>query len=120
MTSSPPALSVRSAIRAIHLSQEHLMNSITAAFIRTSRSIRRATTNLLNRLTRKASLKLAVTVSLPPFVKFAIDYKAGLSKPEIGSKGHLQSYRRFARGLFAMSAATIDRALREAREPRAM
>jgi hypothetical protein len=60
------------------------MNSITAAFIRTSRSIRRATTNLLNRLTRKASLKLAVTVSLPPFVKFAIDYKADLSKPEIG------------------------------------
>ena len=58
------------------------MNAITAAFIRTSRSIRRATTNLLNRLTRKASLKLAVTVSLPPFVKFAIDYKADLSKPK--------------------------------------
>ena len=58
------------------------MNSITAAFIRTSRSIRRATNNLLNRLTRKASLKLSVTVSLPPFMKFAIDYTADLSKPE--------------------------------------
>ena len=58
------------------------MNSITAVFIRTSRSIRRATNNLLNRLTRKASLKLSVTVSLPPFVKFAIDYTADLSRPE--------------------------------------
>ena len=58
------------------------MNAITAAFIGTSRSIRRATANLLDRLSRKASLKLAVTVSLPPFVKFAIDYKADLAKPE--------------------------------------
>jgi hypothetical protein len=58
------------------------MNSITAVFIRTSRSIRRATNNLLNRFTRKASLKLSVTVSLPPFVKFAIDYTADLSRPE--------------------------------------
>ncbi len=58
------------------------MNSITAVFIRTSRSIRRATNNLLNRLTRKASLKLSVTVSLPPFVKLAIDYTADLSRPE--------------------------------------
>jgi len=57
------------------------MNSITAVFIRTSRSIRRASNNLLNRLTHKASLKLSVTVSLP-FVKFAIDYTADLSEPE--------------------------------------
>lgn len=58
------------------------MNSITAAFVRTSRSIRRATASLLDRLTRKASLKLAVTVSLPPFVKFSLDYRADLSRSE--------------------------------------
>jgi hypothetical protein len=83
MPSIPAAPFVRSAIRANHLSQEHLfMNSISAFFTRTSRSIRRATINLLVRLTRKASLKLALTISLPPFVKLAIDYKADLSKPE--------------------------------------
>ena len=48
------------------------MNAITATF-----SIRRATTDLLNRLTRKASLELAVTVNLPPFVKFAIGLQGG-------------------------------------------
>ena len=55
------------------------MNTFTAAIVRTSRSIRRAATNLI---TRKASINLAITISLPPFVKLAIDYKADLSKPE--------------------------------------
>ena len=58
------------------------MKSISASVTRTSRSIRRATKNLFVRLTRKASLKLALTISLPPFVKLAIDYKADPSKPE--------------------------------------
>jgi hypothetical protein len=30
----------------------------------------------------KASLNVALTISLPPFVKLAVDYKADLSKPE--------------------------------------
>ena len=58
------------------------MNTFTAAIVRTSRSIRRAATNLINRFTRKASINLVITISLPPFVKLAIDYKADLSKPE--------------------------------------
>jgi hypothetical protein len=58
------------------------MNPITAVFVRTSRSIRRAVISVLDRLTRKASLKLAVSVSLPPFLKFSLDYRADLSKPE--------------------------------------
>ncbi len=58
------------------------MNMFTAAIVRTSRSIRRAATNLISRLTRQASINLAITISLPPFVKLAIDYKADLSKPE--------------------------------------
>ncbi len=28
------------------------------------------------------TINLAITISLPPFVKLAIDYKADLSKPE--------------------------------------
>jgi hypothetical protein len=58
------------------------INTFTAAIVRTSRSIRRAATNLITRFTRKASINLAITISLPPFVKLAIDYKADLSKPE--------------------------------------
>ena len=60
------------------------MDTFTAAIVRTSRSVRRAATNLMSRFTRKASIKLAITItiSLPPFVKLAIDYKADLSKPE--------------------------------------
>jgi hypothetical protein len=58
------------------------MNTFTAAIVRTSRSVRRAATNLITRFTRKASINLAITISLPPFVKLAIDYKADLSKPE--------------------------------------
>ncbi len=37
------------------------MNMFTAAIVRTSRSIRRAATNLISRLTRKASINLAIT-----------------------------------------------------------
>ena len=58
------------------------MTSISAAITRTSRSIRRSAYTLILRLTRKASLKLALTISLPPFVKLAIDCKADLSKPK--------------------------------------
>jgi hypothetical protein len=55
------------------------MNTFTAAI---DRSIRGAASSLIGRFTHKASIKLAVTISLPPFVKLAIDYKADLSKPE--------------------------------------
>jgi hypothetical protein len=58
------------------------MKPIIAAIVRTSRNLRRAACKLLTRLTRKASIKLTFTVSLPPFLKPAIDYKIDLSKPE--------------------------------------
>jgi hypothetical protein len=72
---------ISSAIRD-HFSKEHPMNPIIAAFDRTSRSLRRTARSLTSRVTRKASLKLVLTISLPPFVKLAIDYKVDLSKPE--------------------------------------
>jgi hypothetical protein len=42
------------------------MNTLIAAIDRTSRGVRRAATNLISRFTRKASIKRAVTISLPP------------------------------------------------------
>jgi hypothetical protein len=36
---------------------------------------------LSRRLTRKAEIKLGITVSLPPFLKFALDYKADIGEP---------------------------------------
>ncbi len=54
------------------------MNTSISALTRTVRGIRRATHHLIARLTRKASIKLTVTVSLPPFVKIAFDYKADI------------------------------------------
>ena len=58
------------------------MNTIIAAVDRTITTIRRATGTLIERLTRKASFKLALTVNLPPLVKLTINYKADISEPE--------------------------------------
>ena len=41
------------------------MNTFTPAIDSTSRTIHRAATNLISRFTRKDSIKLAVTISLP-------------------------------------------------------
>ncbi len=38
----------------------------------------RSTTRLIRRLTRKAEIKLGLTVSIPPFVKLVADYKADI------------------------------------------
>ena len=57
------------------------MTTKTSALSRTARSIRRAINRITNRLTRKAKIKLDLTLSFPPFVKFALDYTADLSKP---------------------------------------
>jgi hypothetical protein len=63
------------------LQKETIMNTAISAITRTSRSIRRAVNRIARRLTRKASIKLGITVSVPPFVKFVFDYKADISKP---------------------------------------
>ncbi len=58
------------------------MTTLISALSRTARSFRRAINRIANRLTRKAKIKLGLTLSFPPFVKFALDYTADLSKPE--------------------------------------
>ena len=72
------------------------MTTFIAAIDRTSRSIRRTVYRIAARLTRKASIKLAITISLPPFLKLAIDYKADLSKAATGMPNptHENSTRR--------------------------
>ena len=54
------------------------MNTAIRAITRASRSIRRTFNPIARRLTRKASIKLGITVSVPPFLKFVFDYKADI------------------------------------------
>ena len=57
------------------------MNTATSAITRTSRSIRRAINRrIAGRPTRKASIKLGITISVPPFVMFVFDYKADIGE----------------------------------------
>lgn len=55
------------------------MNTTISALSRTARSVRRAVHQLITALTRKAALNIHLTVSLPPFVKAAFDYKAEIN-----------------------------------------
>jgi hypothetical protein len=57
------------------------MNTANLAITRTSSSIRRAVNRIARRLTRKASIKLGITVSVPPVVKLVFDYKADIGEP---------------------------------------
>ena len=57
------------------------MNPLISAITRTARSLRRSFHRIVQRLTRKAKIKLGLTVSLPPFVKVVFDYQADLGEP---------------------------------------
>ena len=57
------------------------MTTFISALTRTVLRIRRNAKRLSRRLTRKAEIKLGITVSLPPFLKFALDYKADIGEP---------------------------------------
>ena len=65
------------------------MNTAISAITRTSRSIRRTIHRIARRLTRKASIDLGITVSVPPFLKFVLSYKA-----DIGQAANDNSHRR--------------------------
>jgi hypothetical protein len=54
------------------------MTPFIAALSRTARSIRHAADRIGRRFIRKAEIKLGITMSLPPFLKFAFDYKADI------------------------------------------
>ena len=54
------------------------MTPFIAALSRTARSTRRAANRISRRFTRKAEIKLGITVSLPSFLKLAFDYKADI------------------------------------------
>lgn len=54
------------------------MNTLITAIAHTAHRIRHRASRVIARLTRKASIKLAVTISLPPFLKIAFDYKADI------------------------------------------
>jgi hypothetical protein len=56
------------------------MNTVISAITQTSRSIRRTVNRIARRLTRKASIKLDITVSVPPFLKFVLAYKADIGE----------------------------------------
>ena len=57
------------------------MTTFISALTRTVLRIRRNAKRLSRRLTRKAEIELGITVSLPPFLKFALDYKADIGEP---------------------------------------
>jgi hypothetical protein len=78
----PVATPAQFSVSAIaSLQKETIMNTAIPAITRTSRSIRRAVNGIARRLTRKASITLGITVSVPPFVKFVFDYKADIGEP---------------------------------------
>ena len=56
------------------------MNTAISAITRTSRSIRRTVNRIARRLTRKASIDLGITVSVPLFLKFVLSYKADIGE----------------------------------------
>lgn len=56
------------------------MNTAIPAITRTSRSIRCTFNRIARRLTRKASITLGITVSVPPFLKFVLDYEADIGE----------------------------------------
>lgn len=51
------------------------MNTVISALANTGRSIRRSVHRLVTRLTRNATIKLAVTLSLSPFLKVVFGYE---------------------------------------------
>ena len=57
------------------------MNPLISAITRTARSLRHSFRRVAQRLTRKAKIKLGLTFSLPPFVKFVFDYQADIGEP---------------------------------------
>jgi hypothetical protein len=56
---------------------------------RVARSFRR----LFARLTRQATLDLACTVAVPPFIKIAIAYKSDLGEPANDNRPRRRSHR---------------------------
>jgi len=45
-----------------------------------TRTARRTVERIAGRLTRKGEIKLGIIVSLPPFLKFSLEYKADIGK----------------------------------------
>ena len=54
------------------------MNTAISALTRIARNIRRGITRLARRLTRRADIKVRISVSVPPFLQLVVDYKADL------------------------------------------
>jgi hypothetical protein len=59
---------------------DDIMAPFIVALSRTAHSIRQAADRIGRRFTRKAEIKLSITMSLPPFIKFAFDYKADIGE----------------------------------------
>ena len=64
------------------------MTTFISAITRIVSRIRRCAKRLSKRLTRNAEIKLGITVSLPPFLKFAFDYKADIGEPANDNTPH--------------------------------
>jgi hypothetical protein len=73
------APSIVSAI-ATDIAEGDIMNPLISAITRTARSLRRSFHRIVQRLTRKAKIKLGLTFGLPPFVKIVFDYQADLGE----------------------------------------
>lgn len=56
------------------------MHPLISALTRTARSLRNSARRIASRLTRKAKIKLGITVSVPPFLKVAFDYQADIGE----------------------------------------
>ena len=63
------------------------MNTAISALTRTAHSIRGAISCLVTRLTRRAEIKVRLSVSVPPVLKLVVDYKADLR-----SRGQRQQF----------------------------
>lgn len=56
-------------------------------------AIARTLHRILHRLSRKARIKLGITVSLPPFLKIALDYSADIGEPANDNKPQRRPHR---------------------------
>ena len=54
------------------------MDTAISALTRIARNIRRGITRLARRLTRRADIKVRISISVPPFLQLVVDYKADL------------------------------------------
>ena len=80
MPGVPAAAAAQFSVSAIaSLQKETLLDTALTALTHISFELRRTIARIARRLTRKANITLGITVSVPPFLKVVLSYKADIS-----------------------------------------